>query len=112
GVSTDLMNLYLKELSEFLGDREIILVMDNAGWHRSKALVVPWNITLHYLPPYTPEPGPVERVWRILKRDCLRKRYYEDVDEIMDVFQEWFRARSRRSYRALCHCDHLVNSIL
>jgi transposase len=44
-------------------DAHVAPVVDGAGWHSSKTLNVPSNITLVALPPYCPELNPVERVW-------------------------------------------------
>ena len=54
---------YLKFCSQSLGVREVFLVMDCASWHKSKGLKIPENITIIYLPPYSPELNPVERLW-------------------------------------------------
>jgi len=42
-------------------DVHVLLVLDGAGWHRSDALVVPKNVTLLPLPPYSPELNGMER---------------------------------------------------
>jgi transposase len=47
------MNVFIRELVKDFGDKKIILVLDGAGWHKSKDLVTPDNITLVFLPPYT-----------------------------------------------------------
>ena len=39
-----------------------LLILDGAGWHGSNALVVPDNLSLLTLPPYSPELNPVEKV--------------------------------------------------
>lgn len=44
-------------------DKQILLVMDGAGWHRSNKVVVPEGIHLELLPPYSPELQPAERLW-------------------------------------------------
>jgi len=36
-------------------------VLDGAGWHVSNELVVPANLTLIPLPPYSPELNPIEK---------------------------------------------------
>ncbi len=46
-----------------------ILVLDGAGWHSSKSLVVPENVTLLPLPPYSPELNPVENLWQYLRQN-------------------------------------------
>ncbi len=49
------------------GKKLLVLVVDNAGWHRAKGLVVPGNVRLHFLPPCTPELQPVEPFWALVR---------------------------------------------
>jgi hypothetical protein len=58
------MNLFLAELGQAVapGAHGIVL-MDEAGWHTSGDLVVPENLGLVFLPPYSPELNPIERLW-------------------------------------------------
>jgi transposase len=53
--NTECMNIFIQELVKDFGDKRIILVLDGAGWHKSKGLLIPDNITLVFLPPYSPE---------------------------------------------------------
>jgi len=63
-VSTEAMSCFLAELSARVApEAHVALALDQAGWHASAALVVPPNITLVPLPPYSPELNPVENVW-------------------------------------------------
>lgn len=43
--------------------KEVLLVLDRAGWHASRHLVVPDHLHLMPLPPYSPELQPAERLW-------------------------------------------------
>ena len=59
--NTFCMNLHLAEISRSVAsDVQVALVLDGAGWHSSKELRVPDNITLIPLPPYSPELNPME----------------------------------------------------
>jgi hypothetical protein len=49
------------------GTKILVLVVDNAGWHRAKRLTVPANVRLHFLPPCTPELQPVEPFWALVR---------------------------------------------
>ena len=74
-VSTAAMSLFLAELGRSLPpETHAALVLDRAGWHRSDDLVVPDNLTLLPLPPYSPELNPVERVWEHLRGRWLSHR--------------------------------------
>jgi transposase len=67
------MNVYLKELSGKIKE-DLILIMDGAGWHKSKNLIIPNNIQIVLLPPYCPELNPVERLWRYIKDNVLKNK--------------------------------------
>lgn len=49
------------------GRKLLVLLVDNAGWHVAKRLVVPANVALYRLPPCTPELQPAERLWPLLR---------------------------------------------
>ena len=55
-IDTAAMNLFLVELSQAVapGAHGIVL-MDKAGWHTANELRVPENLSLVFLPPYSPE---------------------------------------------------------
>jgi len=45
-----------------------LLIMDNAGWHKAQSL--PWgHFEPVYLPPYSPDFNPIERLWLLLKAE-------------------------------------------
>jgi hypothetical protein len=49
------------------GEKVLVLILDNAGWHRAKRLSVPPSVRLHFLPPCTPELQPVEPFWALVR---------------------------------------------
>lgn len=78
-VSTRAMRLFLAELSRTLSpETHAVIVLDRAGWHVSEDLVVPANLTLVHLPPYSPELNPIERVWEYLRDRWLSHRLLAD----------------------------------
>jgi transposase len=60
------------------------LLVDGAGWHIAAALTVPASISLIFLPPYSPNLNPVERVWLYLRERFLSLRLFVDFDAIID----------------------------
>lgn len=56
-------------------DRQIALILDGAGWHRSPRLTVPAHVHLIALPPYTPELQPAERLWVYSNAPLLNTRF-------------------------------------
>ena len=84
--NTTCMNLHLAEISRAVPpDVQIVLVLDNAGWHGSRALRVPANISLVPLPPYAPELNPMELAWLYLKSHYLANRAYVDHDALYEA---------------------------
>lgn len=84
-VNTEAMNLHLAEIAKTVApEAHALLVLDGAGWHSSKGLSVPDNITLLPLPPYAPELNPVENVWQYLRSNNLAITVFETYDEIVD----------------------------
>jgi transposase len=87
----------------------LVLVLDNAKYHHARALE-PWlnqhreQLTLLFLPPYSPELNPVERVWKLARRLATHNRHFPTLDDIMDAVSERFRlwARSNRQLARLC----------
>ena len=74
------MQIFLDEIvSRYPNDR-IVMVLDNAGWHRSKSLVVPENMKLLYLPAYSPELNPVENIWEEIREKNFDNIVFADMD--------------------------------
>ena len=89
--NTEAMNLHLAEIARTVTPgAHALLVLDGAGWHGSKDLAVPDNITLLPLPPYAPELNPVENVWQYLRANKLAITVFDSYAEIVDkCCQAW-----------------------
>src|SRR3954453_7483136 len=61
-----------------------VILMDRAGWHRAKDLVVPDNLTLVLLPARAPELNPVENIWQFLRDNWLSSRVFASYRNIVD----------------------------
>jgi transposase len=70
--------IFLDAVAHAYSDSLNMLVLDNSGAHTAKRLVIPDNIRLVLLPPYTPELNPIERVWRAMK-DKIAGKAFMDV---------------------------------
>jgi hypothetical protein len=60
--------------------------MDRAGWHRSERLVIPSGIYVEYLPAYSPELQPAERLWSVTDESLVNKSF--DKIEIRETEEE------------------------
>ena len=59
-------------------DKIVILVIDNAGWHISERITPPDGVRLAFLPPYTPELQPAERLWP-LANEAVANHSFPDL---------------------------------
>ena len=59
-------------------DKRVVLVLDGAGWHTAGTLKVPDGLDLVFLPPYSPELQPAERLWA-LTDEPLKNRHVQTL---------------------------------
>ncbi len=84
GISITLFTRSLAAFAEQAGvspDKEIVLVLDRAGWHLSQRVVIPAHLHLVPLPAYTPELQPAERLWTFSNTPLVNRRP-ADLDEL------------------------------
>ena len=80
------MSLFLAAFAQQLEPgAHAVLILDQAGWHGSRRLIVPSNVTLQPLPAYSPELNPVERVWLYLRERFLSHRLLADYPAVLDA---------------------------
>jgi transposase len=109
-INTGTMNVFLKMLGQELGPTDhAVLIMDQAGWHKSRNLVLPESITVLYLPPYSPELNPVERLWAYLRSHYLSNRAYDDYQHLLDAGAEAWQQLTPDILRSVCACPYLTH---
>ena len=73
---------------------KIYLVLDNAAYNRAKSvkkLAKKLGIRLIYLPPYSPNLNPIERLWKFMKKKIMANRHYENLKEFQEAITAFFR---------------------
>lgn len=78
------MNVFLKSLSESYPKDKIMLVCDCARWHMSKGLIIPDNIEILHIPPYTPEMNPIEQIWEELRKKGFKNEVFSSLSKVVD----------------------------
>ena len=68
GCNGDNFQIFLDSLSNQNPEEFKIMVLDNGAFHKAKKLNIPENIALVFLPPYSPELNPAEKMWARYKR--------------------------------------------
>lgn len=92
--NTNCMNLFLAELSKSYPNDTLLLVCDGAAWHKAKALVVPDNIRLIFLPPATPEMNPIEQIWKEIRKRGFRNEIFASLNKVVDRLCSTIRSLS------------------
>lgn len=86
-VNVETFRVALEDFARSIGagqGKTVILVLDNAGWHASERITPPNGMRLQFLPPYTPELQPAERLWP-LAREALANKSFDSVDDLNDT---------------------------
>lgn len=109
-LNTDVMNLFLDQMSQSLLENEhAVLVLDQAGYHTSKKLRKVNNITVLYLPPYSPELNPIETLWHYLRDHYWSNRYYHDYEELEGIaIESWYKTCcTAEKIKSICRVNYL-----
>lgn len=84
--NTQAMQEHLQEISRCVAKgAHAVVLMDGAGWHKAGELNVPENLTIMFIPPYSPELNPVENIWQFLRQNYLSNRVFETYEDILDA---------------------------
>jgi transposase len=62
-----------------------VLTLDKAGWHTTRKLQLPSNISLVHLPPASPELNPTENIWQYMRQSYLSNRVFRDYDDVVEA---------------------------
>jgi len=76
------------------GNYKVHIIWDNAGYHCSKLVrefAKGLRVEIHYLPPYSPNLNPIERLWKIMHEQVTYNRYYEKFSDFTEAIQYFFR---------------------
>lgn len=101
------MQIFLEEFAREIGGEEIVIIMDGAGWHKSKTLVIPPNIEIIYLPPYSPELNPVERLWLYIKKAVLYNKIYDTLEELENIVADFITNLDSHTIAKICNYGYM-----
>lgn len=73
--------------------KNIHIIWDNAGYHKSEQILSfmkGTKITPHYLPPYSPNLNPIERLWKLMHEHVTYNRYYPKFSDFTEAILGFF----------------------
>jgi len=104
------LNEYLKELSNRFKNEKIVLIMDNASFHKSKKLKIPKNIKIEFIPPYSPELNPQERRFEDIKK-FLKNKVFKTLEELQNKVTDILFSYTKEQIKSLVSYPYLQKVI-
>ena len=97
---------FLRQLLEANSERRLVLVIDNASYHRTKAIHQLLDdhadhVFVIWLPPYSPELNLIEGLWGYLKRSALNNYFYGEIDSLEAAIHQAFTELQQHPETAL-----------
>ena len=105
--NTDCFELFLKEFSQQEPDELKVVVLENGAFHKAKRLSVPKNILLIFLPPYSPELNPAEKMWQKFKRNFTNK-LFRSIEEVKAFICEQSDLNTKNSTKSICQYKYIL----
>jgi transposase len=77
------------------------MVLDNGRFHKAKRLIIPKNIVLVFLPPYSPELNPAEKMWAKYKREFSNK-FYNSLEDVESFITNVVKKTTQKEVMSIC----------
>lgn len=100
--------IFLDEFSKENPDEFKIIGLDNGAFHKAKSLKIPENIALVFLPPYSPELNPAEKMWANFKR-TFTNRLFKSLDSLSEFIAEVSKTATISSVKSICAYNYIFD---
>jgi transposase len=114
-LNTDTINAFFREFEkETDPDVHVIMIWDQAGFHTSHEVIVPKNVTLVSLPPYSPQLNPIEKLWQYLRHHHWANRVYKNYNHLLQAAgYAWQRVcLDQRKIKSVCRAKYIENAVI
>ena len=108
-LNSDCFQVFLDRFARAFPRSHNVLVLDNGQFHKAKKLSIPTGVQLKFLPPYSPELNPVERLWQDLK-DALGFDFYEDLSSLRQKTRMVLRRYTDEAVASLTGYEYLLEA--
>ena len=108
-LTSDCFQCFLEKFSEAFPESLNLLVLDKGRFHQANSLKIPKNVVLLFLPPYSPELNPIERLWQDFKAKLFTQTYkaLEDMQaKVSEILQDY----SDAAVAKLTQFSHFINA--
>lgn len=87
-MNTENMSRFLELVRNAHPDDHILMIVDGASSHKGAKLIVPKNMTLLGMPPYSPELNPVENLWDHVREKACANFFFKKLDAVVQKVNE------------------------
>jgi transposase len=109
-LNTHCFQIYLNEFSEAYSDSINVMILDRGKFHQAKSLIIPHNIVLVFIPPYSPELNPIERLWEDIKAK-IADELYPTIQALMDEVASILKRYTKEAIQSLTSYPYLVEAV-
>ncbi len=109
-LNSTIFQVFLNQFAQAYPDSLNLLVLDQRGAHSTKRLIIPANVRLVFLPPYSPELNPIERVWRMLK-DQLAWQQFPNLETQQEFVGNLVRALDNALLQSLTAYTYFTDAV-
>jgi len=87
-VNACMMSMFLEEVATRHPGDLILMLMDQASWHKAQELRIPQNMRLVWLPAYSPQCNPVEHIWDEIREKWFANKVFDSMDAVEDILMD------------------------
>ena len=99
--------IFLDEFAKVYPNSLNVLVLDNGQFHHARSLHIPDNVALVFLPPYSPELNPIERLWQDIKAR-LFDNVFTSIKEMQDKLTEILKKYTETKIASITNTEYLT----
>jgi transposase len=105
--NTDCFELFLQQISNINPTEFKIILLDNGAFHKAKRLKIPNNIALLFIPPYSPELNPAEKIWWKIKR-AFTGKLHKTLANISAFITNETQKLTNENVKKICAFEYIL----
>jgi transposase len=110
-LNSEMFQIFIDEFSKKYGDTINIMVVDNGRYHIARALEIPRNVEFVFLPPYSPELNPIERLWQFIKDKLASVGVFKNLEEVQKKVEDILIRLTSSEVQSITGYQYIMNVI-
>lgn len=106
--NTNTFQVFLDEFSKQSIAEYKIILLDNGAFHKGQQLKIPENIALVFIPPYSPELNPAEKIWWKMKRSFTGK-LHKTLDAVSDFITNQVKILTNEQVKCISNFEYIFS---